>query len=141
MPRYVVDASAAAKWYFTEDHSENAQRLLDDDSIELLAPDFIYIEVAAVAWKRRCKEEIEEERAMEIVTELADVPFSIDSATALVPSALRIAMQTRRSLYDCLYLALAVRSGAALVTGDRKFFDAIKAGPLSAHISWLGDLP
>ena len=27
-----------------------------------------------------------------------------------------------------------------LLTGDRKLFDAIKVGPLSPHIAWIGDL-
>lgn len=49
MPRYVVDASVAAKWYFEEEHSIEAARLLTDDDVQLLAPDFIRLEVAAVA--------------------------------------------------------------------------------------------
>lgn len=140
MPRYVVDASTAVKWYFVEDFSVNAEHLLADPAVELLAPDFVFIEVAAVAWKRQRKGEIDEARAIQIVSEFANVPLFVDSAAALVPSALRIAIQTKRSLYDCLYVALAERSDAVVVTADRKLVDAVKAGPFAARILWLGDL-
>jgi predicted nucleic acid-binding protein len=36
----VVDASAAAKWYFEEEYSEDAARLLSDQH-SLLAPDLL----------------------------------------------------------------------------------------------------
>jgi predicted nucleic acid-binding protein len=80
------------------------------------------------------------EKAAEIVRELGNVPIDFISTVALVSSALTIALQVRRSVYDSVYLAHAIRSGAALLTGDRKFFDVIKAGPLAAHIEWIGAL-
>ena len=141
MPRYVVDASVAAKWYFEEEHSGEAARLLTEDAFDLLAPDFIRLEVAATAWKRVVRGEIVPDKAEEILRELGNVPIDLVSTTDLVSSALTIALQVRRSVYDSVYLAHAIQSGAALLTGDRKFFDAIKAGPLAAHIAWIGDLP
>jgi predicted nucleic acid-binding protein len=140
MPRYVVDASVAAKWYFDEEHSAQAARLLADDRSDLAAPDFVRIEVAAVAWKRVIRKEIEPEKAESILRELLTVPLDLEPAVELVLAALSIALQTQRTVYDAIYLALAVQSGSPLLTGDRKLFEAIKAGPLSAHIMWIGDL-
>lgn len=140
MPRYVVDASVAAKWYFDEEHSAQAARLLADDRSDLAAPDFIRIEVAAVAWKRVIRKEIEAGKAENILCELLTVPLDLEPAVELVPAALTIALQTQRTVYDAIYLALAVQSGSPLLTGDRRLFEAIKAGPLSAHIMWIGEL-
>jgi len=140
MPRYVVDASVAAKWYFEEEHSTEAARLLAQDDVELLAPDFIRIEVAAVAWKRVIRNEITAEKAEEIVDELGRVPIDLVPTVDLVAAALQTALRVRRSVYDSVYLTYAVQAGAALLTGDRKLYDAIKAGELAAHIAWIGDL-
>ena len=52
-----------------------------------------------------------------------------------------VAVQTRRSPYDCLYLALAVRLGGPMVTADRRFFDAIAPGPFAQHVLWVEDVP
>lgn len=139
MPQYVVDASVAAKWYFEEEHSAEAARLLAQDDVELLAPDFIRIEVAAVAWKRVIRNEITAEKAAEIVDELGKVPIDFTPAVDLVASALQTALKVRRSVYDSIYLTHAVQVGALLLTGDRKLYDAIKAGELAAHIAWIGD--
>jgi predicted nucleic acid-binding protein len=141
MPRYVVDASVATKWYFEEEHSAEAARLLPEPAFELLAPDFIRVEVAAAAWKRVIRAEIEPDKAEEILRELTAAPIDLMQTIELVPGALRVALQVRRSVYDSIYLEHAIRSRVPLLTADRKFFDAIKAGPLSAHIAWIGDLP
>jgi predicted nucleic acid-binding protein len=79
MPRYVLDASVAAKWYFEEEHSAQAAKLLADERFELVAPDFIYVEVAAVAWKRATRNEIDRDKAESIVRELSAVPLETTS--------------------------------------------------------------
>jgi predicted nucleic acid-binding protein len=140
MPQYVVDASVAAKWYFEEEHSAEAARLLTDDDVELLAPDFIRLEVAAVAWKRVIRNEITPAKAEEIAGELARAPIDLAPSVDLVAATLHTALPVRRSVYDSVYLTYAVQAGALLLTGDRKFYDAIKAGELAPHIAWIGDL-
>jgi len=140
MPQYVVDASVAAKWYFEEEHSAEAARLLAEEDFELLAPDFIRLEVAAVAWKRVIRNEITPEKAEEIMGEIGKVPIGLAPAVDLVSAALNTALKVRRSVYDSVYLTHAIQSGALLLTGDRKLYDAIKAGDLAAHIAWIGDL-
>ncbi len=140
MPQYVLDASVSAKWYFEEDHSAQAAHLLADPRFDLAAPDFIYVEVAAVAWKRAIRNEIDRDKAESIVRELSAVPLETHLTSELVPAALTIALQIQRTVYDAVHLALAVQSHVPLLTADRKLFDAIKAGPLSAHIAWIGDV-
>ena len=120
--------------------SESAEVLLQDDAYTRLAPDFIYVEVGAVAWKHVRKSEVDEATAKDALAELRRLALVLTPSPDLVSAALDLALQTKRSVYDCLYLALAVRSRNPLITADRKFFAAIKAGPLAEHIAWVGDL-
>jgi predicted nucleic acid-binding protein len=90
--------------------------------------------------KRAIRRDIHAQKAESIVDELLSVPIHLEPAVELVPAALRIALQTQRTVYDSIYLALAVQSGHPLLTGDRKLFDAINAGPLAPHIRWIGDV-
>lgn len=49
--KVVVDASVAVKWYVQEEHSVNAERLLDG-SFELNAPELICPEFGSIIWKK-----------------------------------------------------------------------------------------
>ena len=51
----VVDASVVAKWFLPEPHKDNAERLLRDflsETVELMAPDLLVVEVGNLLWKR-----------------------------------------------------------------------------------------
>jgi predicted nucleic acid-binding protein len=45
---------------------------------------------------------------------------------AFVKEALTLAMQHERSVYDVLYLALALKEGVSLITADERFVNALK---------------
>ena len=55
-------------------------------------------------------------------------------------SAYRLANQTRRSFYDCLYLALAINLKASMVIADRRLYNDLAAGPWRRHVLWIGDI-
>jgi predicted nucleic acid-binding protein len=44
-----------------------------------------------------------------------------------------------RTVYDSLYIALAVAQDCVLITDDRKFHGVIASGPLAKHIRWIGE--
>ena len=50
-----------------------------------------------------------------------------------------MALETGRTVYDCLYLALAVRCKGVLVSGDRRLVNALARGPLGKHVAWIGE--
>jgi predicted nucleic acid-binding protein len=56
---------------------------------------------------------------------LQSLPAIFD-AIPLLPRALEIAKQHRRSVYDCLYVALAEREQCQLVTADGKLVNALQ---------------
>ncbi len=70
---------------------------------------------------------------------LAEVPLQVHLSGDLRELAYSVAKQSRRSLYDCLYVALAMVLGGRMVTADRKLCDAIAAGPFAGYVVWVED--
>src|SRR5215470_7349622 len=139
LKRYVVDASVAARWYFPEPLAEQADILLMQRT-EILAPDILPVELAALVWKRTRRGEIDESMADRIVAELRRVPLELRPTSDLVTTALPLALHRGFTLTDAFYIVLAMQSGCPFVTADRRLYDALRSGPLADHALWLGDL-
>lgn len=137
MRAYVVDASVVAAAFFQEDHVEAARTLLTT-SRELHAPDLLLAEVGNVIWKRHGRGEIDEAEARALLADCLRLPLRLTPSGDLVEAALELALRTKRTVYDCLYLALAVRTKAVLVSGDKRFVNALAGSPFEKHVAWLG---
>ncbi len=136
----VVDASVAAKWFFIgEEHSEVALNLLGNP-FELHAPEFFFLEVDSILSKRTRRRELSESEAFEIHDEVRSIPIQFYPTLALQERAFEMALETGRSIYDCVYLALAELLEGRMVTADRKFFQALDGGHLSSLVLWIEDL-
>lgn len=139
LKRYVVDASVAARWYFPEPLAERADALLVQRT-EIFAPDILPVELAQLVWKRARRGEIDEAMAYRIVAELRRVPLELKPTSDLVSAALPLALHQGFTLIDAFYVVLAMQSGCPFVTADRRLYDTLRAGPLTEHALWLGDL-
>jgi predicted nucleic acid-binding protein len=137
--RVVVDASVAVKWYLEEDHAAPARRLLDG-TYELIVPDLFFMEIGNVLWKRWRRGELDDDVIAETLAALDRVPCETRSARPLLSGAMALATSLRRTVYASLYLALAIDTGARLVTADRRFHASVAASPLAGHILWVEDL-
>lgn len=133
-----LDASVVCAALFQEPHAAAAGALLAGEN-PLLAPDLIHAEVANVIWKRHQRKEIDAAEATAIMTDFLALPIEITPSEELVESALLLALHTERTVYDSLYLALAIEAKCVLVTGDRRLVNAMSATPLAPHLSWIGD--
>lgn len=136
----MVDASVAAKWFVPEALSDEAARLLEEDDHELACPDLLLPEVGSILWKKVLRKEITAAEAGAILRALGRVPLAVFPSHSLVEGALDLALAARRSVYDCLYLALALALDCKLVTADRRFASALAARPLSGSVLWLGSI-
>jgi predicted nucleic acid-binding protein len=134
----VVDASVVAAAFFPERHADACRSLLASGR-ELHAPDLVYAETANVIWKRRRRGEIEEQEAAGLLTDILRLPLRTTASEPLFETALALALRTGRTVYDCLYLALALREGAIMVTCDRRLANALSGGPLDSHVAWIGE--
>ena len=139
MTRYVVDASVGIKWFLPEIHSEAASRLpLLNASLHV--PAFFHLELGNVLSKKTRRNELTPEEGEAILKELQRVPLQKHSNERLMKPAFTLAIQTRRSLYDCLYLALAEAIDGQVVTADRKLCESLAGSRYGKRILWVADL-
>ncbi len=140
MTRWTIDASVAIKWFIPEIHAEAAAAWLDLD-FELMAPDLIYPEIGNILWRKFHHDELSATEVEAVHQGVAAVPFHVSSAKELLGLALDLAMTLNRTVYDCMYLAVAIGLDAPLVTADRKLFRAVKVSPFASHVHWLEEKP
>jgi predicted nucleic acid-binding protein len=124
MKVYVIDASVAVKWYIPEPFSEQAVyylELLKAGQAKLLAPELIVAEMGNVLWKKEVSGELSRGEVQLIGETLANsFPAELTGNQLLLPAALELALDLKLTLYDSLYLALAIVKKAQLVTADKK---------------------
>ena len=140
MSYFVVDASVAIKWFLPEVHGDAALRLLDADH-NLLVPDLLFPEIGNILWKRVRRGEATAKEAAATLNAFVALPLRVHPCRRLLPLALEIAVRVQRSVYDSLYLAVAVLQNCPLVTADLKLYNTLKSGPLSANLLWVGNVP
>lgn len=139
----VVDASFAAKWVLDEPASPAAQAYLGKHAGQLIAPDFIAIEVGGAIVRRANMNQISGRDAL----------FTLEAWNILLGSRIirqsptgserletagRLAVELRHPLKDCIYLALAMELRSVLATCDEKF--QAKAVALYPDIRLLANL-
>ena len=140
MRRYVIDASVAIKWFVPEIHSDAALRTQQGGS-PLHIPAFMTLELGNILAKKIRRNELTPKEGETILKELNHLPLQRHADARLFPAAYRLALDTRRSLYDCLYLALAEVVDGMMVTADHKFFAGLTNGPYGRRVLWVEDLP
>lgn len=140
MTNYIVDASVAAKWYLPEEHSGSASQLINDQFI-LHVPDLFYCEIANVLWKRVSRTELDSKKALEILNAIEAFPFKVNNSNTFIVAAFEIACQIKCTVYDSLYLAIAVYHDCQMVTADKRFYNTVLDSNLSKNIIWIESLP
>jgi predicted nucleic acid-binding protein len=134
----VVDASVVAKWFLDEPLWESARALVISGE-ELVAPDFLLVEVANVLWRRMRRGEVDPVRAQgNVRTLIRGAPEFFDSHV-LMSDALRLAGTLDHPVYDCLYLALAIHDDTRVITNDRRFHERVEASDFAGRTRLLSD--
>ena len=138
MSAVVVDASVVIKWFFPEVHGDQALHIRDTAK-RFVVPDLLYAEVGNVLWHRVQTGAITREEAQAVIEALNGIllPSSPVPTKAVLASALEIACQTGTTVYDSLYLALALQERIPCVTADRRFFDRMQDSPFAPYIAWI----
>jgi predicted nucleic acid-binding protein len=139
MTMLVVDASTVAKWFFPEEFSSQARRLLSPRRT-LIAPDLIWSELGSIVWKRVRRGDISAREATELSADLVRIPVVVVPTQPLFAGALELAILTDRTVYDCMYLALAIERRCRLITADQRFTNALASSPLSKHIGHVSKI-
>ena len=135
-PGFVVDASVVLKWFSqsSEEDLKSALRLREDyrkRDIDILAPNLLIYEAVNVL---RYKDIVEDMIAKAVASLYAMdilVPVGPDTMT----EAIRLARRFDVTVYDSVYLSLALSCGCRLLTADRQFFRKLSKMPGMMHIS------
>ena len=143
MTSVVVDASVAVKWCLPSLREElvaEAEELLASsrrDEIRFLVPDLFWVELANALWKAVRRREISADNAAAAISFVRDLDIATAPSRDLVPQALTLAVSYGRTVYDSLYVALAMQAKTDLITADERLANA-----LAAHlpVKWLGAL-
>lgn len=118
----VVDTSIAVKWYLPEKGSEQASRLRmgwERAGAPIMMPELVRAEFANAIWSHG---QLKPEEKKRIVFQFLDMPFEImPMESELIRKAFELAMEMDATVYDCIFLALAILADARLVTADAQF--------------------
>jgi predicted nucleic acid-binding protein len=127
----VIDASVALKWVLDEAGKEAADALLDE---ELIAPSLWLVEAANALWRRTLRGEISREEAKARLAELFNAPVTTSAMEDDLLRAADLADALEHPVYDCLYLAMAIRENTYVVTADTRFHAAVGRSPTLAGV-------
>jgi len=137
----VVDASVAAKWFLPplqEPLINEAFLLLDSytkGQVQFIVPDLFWAEIGNLLWKACRQGRCTKNTAELAITSLKQRNLPTVPSDGLLDLAFSIATTFDRTIYDCLYIALAVQSNSQFITADERLANA-----LAAHfpVKWLG---
>ena len=137
----VVDANVAAKWLLPaagEGLLDQAIRLVAlhvRRELQLLAPDLIEAEIGNVLWKAVRRNRISQPEAENSLRRFTALAIQIVPTSNLLGQALQIALACNRSVYDSLYVALALATKTELITADERLVNALGS---RFPVRWLG---
>ena len=134
MTRLVVDSRFVIKWSVPEVHSADALRFLDPD-LERDAPELFLAEISNLRWKKVGRNELTREQAGRIAVHVGLADVTIHPMGPIFGRALPIALETGRTAYDSMYLALAEVLATRVVTADRRLYNAVQSGPFAGLFS------
>ena len=97
-------------------------------------------ELGSVLWKKARAGQLTGEEASRIIRTLDEFPLTVFPSRLVLEGALEVALATGRSVYDSVYIALAVALECPLATADERLVNALAGGPLAAHVVWVGRL-
>ena len=121
--QYVIDASVALKWFLPEPYSDKADALLQrflHQGLSLVSPDLLVPEVGNALWKRSALQaEIPLSDAQESYRDFLRLQVPLESSSVIANDAFNLAAQEQQTVYDALYVALALQRGCEFVTADQ----------------------
>lgn len=138
MSAFVVDASVAVKWFVAETGSLIADELSASQH-RLFAPRLIITEVANTLSRKVIAGLMSATQARD---HLRYLPFYLDNIIEidhLIEPALENACIMRHPIYDLIYVELARRLDAKVVTADRRLIAKLAGTDLARFATFLSE--
>lgn len=115
----VLDASAAVGVTLMQPQAKPLISHLETANL-VLTPDLFVSEVCNAFWKYRKANLLDREQAEQLLAMTLELPDRIESAADCYQEAFALAVRHQHPFYDTLYLVLARRHAATLLTTDKR---------------------
>jgi len=115
----VLDASAAVRLILADPAAADLAERVGGAAL-VLAPELMLTELANTLWKLRRADRLNDLDPQELLAEARELVDRLEPDRHLQAEALALACHLNHPLYDCLYLALARREAASLISSDRR---------------------
>lgn len=117
----VADASVVVKALAAEPGSDQAAELLRRHSV--VAPDLLVAECLNALRKKVLAGVLTPEGAALMAEVLQRAPITFEFSQPLAGRALELSLRLSHPVYDCVYLAVAEKLGAVLITADDRLVE------------------
>ncbi len=115
----VLDTSVAAAWWFADEATPATDALLDRVVADgAVVPALFFAEASNVLLQAERRKRLAPGLADRLLRILSGLPLEVEQGPRLPERALDLARAHRLSVYDAIYLEVAIRRGLALATLD-----------------------
>ena len=122
MKAVVLDTSALMRLLLPDGPlpagAEDAIYRAERGDLQLLTPELALAEGAQVLYKKRQQRYINADEQKELLADLLTIPLQLFSHKPLLGRAVALAEEQKLTVYDALFLALAEKYNAVLITAD-----------------------
>ena len=115
----VLDASAAVRLILAAPAAADLAERVGGAAL-VLAPELMLTELANTLWKLQRADRLNGLDPQELLAEARELVDRLEPDRHLQAEALALACHLNHPVYDCLYLALARREAASLISSDRR---------------------
>ena len=127
----VIDASALIRLFVPEgpipDGLEEFLRGVERGRNRAIAPELLLAESANVLNKKRKLGELSEQESIDLLSDVLSMPIRYFPHRPLIPQAFDLAKERSLTVYDALYLVLAVEHGAVMFSSDEEMKTIVDA--------------
>lgn len=131
----IVDANVAVKWVLNHPDSEKARSL--PRQYPMLAPSILMMEAAHVLTREKRDRRMKPDQVRAGYQLIVSALRFVDVAE-LASDALELSLALHANVYDCAYLALAMREDDVMVTADARFAAAVRGS--ASHAKYVREL-
>jgi predicted nucleic acid-binding protein len=138
---FVLDASVAAKWFLPaggEPLTDEALQLFTgfaQGELRFVVPDLFWVELASAFRKAIRMGRFSQASAELAMADLMDRDLPAYPTAPLLNRAFQIATAHNQSVYDSVYVSLALQTKRDLITADERLVNALA---VRFPIKWLG---
>ena len=115
----VLDASAAVRLILGDPAAAELAESIREATL-VLAPELMLSEVANALWKLQRADLLPQLDPQQLLADARELVDRVEPDRHLHAEALALACHVNHPVYDCLYLALARREAATLISADRR---------------------